>query len=419
MNIIDLFAGCGGMSLGFRMAGFRSVAASEIDEWAGDTYVYNHPKTRLIRGDIREVRDWDSYMPSSFQGEIDGVIGGPPCQGFSLSGSRDPHDPRNSLFMDFVRCIKHFQPKFFVMENVPGILSMRTAHGMPVVEIILSECAKTGYKATYSVLNAAHYGVPQLRDRVFIIGLRQPYPYSRTHILPRPAFYPDGYVTVDMAISDLPPLEAGEGTEFQTYFSDPTNAYQKWARQGSDGVYNHVAMRHTQRLIERFKVIQPGQSVAHVPLEHSALKRGNPKIKSGKVYGQNNMRVFGNAPSPTVAASFQSNFIHPQLNRNFTAREGARLQSFPDTYIFKGKRTTMSWEKCLSQYQQIGNAVPPLLAKAIAENLGRYLDKIDAIADDGGGYQSTQLSLFDETPAVPPHPALLVRESRRNESLKR
>ena len=220
-------------------------------------------------------------------------------------------------------------------------------------------------------------------------------------------------MTVDMAVSDLPPLEAGEGTEYQEYATAAQNAYQRWARQRSDGVYNHVAMRHTKRLIERFKIIQHGQSVADVPHEHSALKRGDPSVKSGKVYSQNNMRVFGDAPSPTVAASFQSNFIHPHLHRNFTAREAARLQSFPDTYVFKGKRTTMSWEKHLSQYQQIGNAVPPLLAKAIAKNIARYFAIIDDVQDDGGHHSLFQLSLFDEPSLGPAQPApLLVRETR-------
>jgi DNA (cytosine-5)-methyltransferase 1 len=396
MNIIDLFSGCGGMSLGFRMAGFTSVAASEIDQWAGDTYIHNNPHVNLIRGDIRTITEWGVALPEVHSLSIDGVIGGPPCQGFSLSGNRDPHDPRNSLFMDFVRCVRHFQPKFFVMENVPGILSMKTATGKPVIQIIISEFSSAGYKASYSVLNAAHFGVPQLRERVFVIGVQKQYPYSKANIFPRGTVNPEEFVTVDMAISDLPPIEAGEGCEYQEYVTAAQNVYQRWARQGSDGVYNHVAMRHTKRLVERFKVIQHGQSVADVPLEHSALKRGNPSVKSGKVYSQNNMRVYGEAPSPTVAASFQSNFIHPHLHRNFTAREGARLQSFPDSYIFMGKRTTMSWEKHLSQYQQIGNAVPPLLAKALAKTIAKYFEDIDNIHDDGGFHSSIQQSLFDE-----------------------
>ena len=174
---------------------------------------------------------------------------------------------------------------------------------------------------------------------------------------------------------DLPQIDSGEGSEFIEYSQEPKSNYQKWARSNSNGVYNHIAMRHTKRLIERFKNINFGQSVADVDERHQQRKRGDASKISGKVFSQNNMRPYPNKPSPTIPASFQSNFIHPFLNRNFTAREGARLQSFPDTYIFCGKRTTMSWEKNLSQYQQIGNAVPPLLGKAIAENIIQYFKK--------------------------------------------
>lgn len=395
MNLVDLFAGCGGMSLGFKMAGYASIMASEIDLWAGDTFAHNHASVKLLRGDIRDIEDWQGQLPRDFSSTIDGVIGGPPCQGFSLSGSRDPNDPRNSLFMDFVGCVNQLQPKFFVMENVPGLLSMKTAQKKSVIQIILSEFSNIGYKSSYSILNAAYFGVPQLRERVFVIGVKQSYPYSKTELFPHAYINPEEYVTVDMAVSDLPQIKAGEGSEFQQYAMSPQNEYQMWARANSEGVCNHIAMRHTKRIVERFKVIRHGQSVADVPHEHSALKRGNPTVKSGKVYSQNNMRVFGNAPSPTVAASFQSNFIHPHLHRNFTAREAARLQSFPDIYTFLGKRTTMSWEKHLSQYQQIGNAVPPLLAKAIAHSIMQYFEKIDHIEDDGGYHSMLQMSLFD------------------------
>ena len=395
MKVIDLFSGCGGMSLGFKLAGATSVVANEVDAWAGDTFEKNHPKTKLLRGDIRDIKDWNAVVPASFRGNVDGVIGGPPCQGFSLSGNRDAHDPRNSLFMEFLRCVKHFRPKFFVMENVKGLLSMKTADRSPVIEIILDEFSKAGYKTSYSILNSAWFGAPQLRERVFIIGVAEKFPFNESLIFPQPEIESDDYVTVDMAVSDLPLIESGEGEERQEYRTPPRNNFQTWARKNSTNVFNHVAMRHTGRLIERFKVIKAGQSVAHVSEEHSAMKRGDPKIKSGKVFGQNNMRVFPNFPAPTVAASFQSNFIHPHLNRNFTAREGARLQSFPDDYIFMGKRTTMSWEKSLSQYQQIGNAVPPLLAKAIAENLIQYFEGIDSVVEDGGHRRGLQMALLD------------------------
>jgi DNA (cytosine-5)-methyltransferase 1 len=394
MNVVDLFCGCGGMSLGFELAGFKTVLASEFDEWAGDTYQRNHPSTKLVRGDIRSITDWVPLLSECDTTSVDGVIGGPPCQGFSLSGNRDPNDPRNSLFMDFLKCVAQLQPKFFVMENVTGLLSAKTAKRESVLNIILDEFHSLGYKASYSTLNAAHFGVPQSRERVFIIGVRSDFPYQKSLIYPTGFLSAGSFITVEMAVSDLPQIESGQSADGQKYPTKPKNAYQRWARASAREVFNHVAMRHTARLIERFKVIQHGQSVAHVSEEHSALKRGNPSVKSGKVFGQNNMRVFPNLPSPTVAASFQSNFIHPFLNRNFTAREGARLQSFPDHYIFMGKRTTMSWEKSLSQYQQIGNAVPPLLAKAIAQNIKSYFEEINSIADDASHARSVQMHLL-------------------------
>jgi DNA (cytosine-5)-methyltransferase 1 len=153
------------------------------------------------------------------------------------------------------------------------------------------------------------------------------------------------------------------------YRSKPKNGYQELMRKNSNKVYNHIAMRHTQRLIDRFEAIKCGQNLTDVWDTHGAVKRGNPNEKSTIKFSQNNQRLFGDKPAPTIAASFQSNFIHPHLNRNFTAREGARMQSFPDDFVFEGMRTKMSWEVGLSQYQQIGNAVPPLLAKAVAEKI--------------------------------------------------
>ena len=371
---IDLFAGCGGLSLGFEMAGFNIPLAIEIDDWAAETYKKNHSSTEVLIGDITQITDLDNII-SKEDLPVDGIIGGPPCQGFSLSGNRDKKDPRNSLFMEFVRFVKYFKPKFFVMENVTGILSMKTQDNELVKDIILSEYDAAGYNVTICKLNAAEYGVPQSRLRVFFIGIRKDLPFNEKDLTPTPFLFNEDQVTLEEAIMDLPQIKAREGKEFQEYSQEPTNDYQKWARNNSDGVYNHIAMRHTQRIIERFENIGYGQSVADVDECHQQRKRGDASKISGKVFSQNNMRPYPNKPAPTIAASFQSNFVHPYLNRNFTAREGARIQSFPDTYIFCGKRTTMSWEKNISQYQQIGNAVPPLLGKAIAENMIQYLKK--------------------------------------------
>ena len=168
-------------------------------------------------------------------------------------------------------------------------------------------------------------------------------------------------------------MEACQGAEVMKYPVSPQNDFQSLMRANMQYVTNHVAMRHTPRLIERFKAIRPGQSLVDVWETHGSVKRGAPGEKSEVKFGQNNQRLFGDLPAPTIAASFQSNFIHPHLNRNFTAREGARLQSFPDDFIFEGMRTKMSWEKGLSQYQQIGNAVPVLMAKAIGECISELL----------------------------------------------
>lgn len=369
--VIDLFAGCGGLSLGFELAGFHVPVAIEKDDWASETYKKNHPTTKVITEDITQVLDLSTILPQGVT-TIDGIIGGPPCQGFSLSGNRDKNDPRNSLFMEFVRFVKHFQPRFFVMENVAGILSMKTKSGDQVKNLIKAEFTAAGYNLEIFTLNAAEFGVPQSRVRVFFIGLRNDIPYEKEKIEPKGFLFGEQQRTIADAIMDLPQIGAGEGAETMAYTTEPTTEYQTWARENSHLIHNHVAMRHTPRLVERFAQIKYGQSVADVAEEFQQRKRGEANKISGKVYSQNNMRPYPDRPSPTIPASFQSNFVHPYLNRNYTAREGARLQSFPDTYIFCGKRTTMSWDKNLSQYQQIGNAVPPLLAKAIAKRIMDY-----------------------------------------------
>ena len=369
MNVIDLFSGCGGLALGFKWAGFNTVLASDIDENCEKTYSYNFPKVPFIQKDLREIST--KQIKELVNDDVDVVVGGPPCQGFSLANknrNKVKDDPRNELFYEFVRVVNDFQPKAFVMENVRGLLSMKNGE---VIKLMKEEFENSGlgYNVDFKILLASEYGVPQNRNRVIMIGFRKD-----LDILPE--FPKKSYstpLTVWEAISDLPQIKAKEGNEGMDYHAKPQNEFQEFIRGKSNSVYNHVAMRHTQRLIDRFKVIKAGESLAHVPVEHSAVKRGKPSEKSKIVFSQNNQRLHADKPAPTIAASFQSNFIHPYLNRNFTAREGARLQSFPDDFIFKGMRTKMSWEKGLSQYQQIGNAVPPLMAYAIANQLKKQL----------------------------------------------
>ena len=348
LPIIDLFAGCGGMSLGFEFAGFHPVLAIEKDAWASETYAYNRTGVKVVTGDItRIVHPKDKFAQIK---DVFGIIGGPPCQGFSLSGDRDPKDPRNSLFMDYMRFVKDFRPHFFVMENVPGILSSVTKKGDPVRDVIIGVAKGLGYNVKVMQLDASHYGVPQSRLRVFFVGIRDDYPFDPDRLTPVKTTA-NSPVTIRQAISDLPMIKACEGSEVMPYTTAAENEYQRWCRDGSQAVHNHVAMRHTKRLVARFHVIQYGESAADVPREHMQRQRGNAAVISGKIYSQNNMRPYPDLPSPTVPASFQSNFVHPLCDRNYTAREGARIQS----------------------------AVPPLLAKALGEMIKDYFSNIENI----------------------------------------
>lgn len=372
LNSIDLFSGCGGMTLGFGWAGFKSVLASDIDENCEKTFSRNFPEIPFLCGDLSEIekKQFDNIIDNN---EIDVIIGGPPCQGFSLANKRRKNiseDPRNKLFYEFVKTINWYNPKSFVMENVKGLLSMQNGEVIKQIQEEFENSGKFGYEVRIKVLKASDFGVPQSRERVIVIGIRKD-----LNLIPEfPQKKYSKEVTVEEAISDLPKINAGEGSENQKYPIKPQNEYQVFMRRNASKVSNHIAMRHTTRLVERFKAIKPGKNLLDVWETHGSVQRGNPNEKSKVKFSQNNLRLIANKPAPTIAASFQSNFIHPHLNRNFTAREGARLQSFPDDFIFEGMRTKMSWEKGLSQYQQIGNAVPPLLAFEIATTLKRVLE---------------------------------------------
>lgn len=386
--VLDLFAGAGGFALGFEAAGCNVRAAVELDAWACDTLRMNHHHTEVVQADLSVMSD-ERLKELGSGCEI--IIGGPPCQGFSVANNKagDPTDPRNSLFREFVRAVTLVRPQAFVLENVPGLLRRRASTKEPVIDIIVAEFEKLGYHVKYTVLEAQSFGVPQLRPRLFVVGyLRAPNSFfpRPTHaaVGNRPGLFagpeqPLPHVPVWAAISDLPDLEAREGAEFIPYTKTSQNDYQRLLRADSKGVFNSVAMRHSPRMVERFSHVQWGQSGSDAPEEHRARKRGDYSSLSGKTYSQNNRRMHPDRPCHTIPASFYANFIHPFSHRNFTPREGARIQSFPDWYRFMGKPTVVSTkllaredradELHLCQYNQIGNAVPPLLAY----HLGRHL----------------------------------------------
>lgn len=389
-RVFDVFAGAGGFSLGFEMAGCTIIGALERDKWAVDTFKYNHPNAKILFGDVETFSN--DYLLNEV-GKPDIIIGGPPCQGFSVctKNAGDPKDPRNSLFVEFLRMARIFQPKVLVMENVPNIEKAKTKTGQRVVEIIRNEFEQLGYYVYDTVLAASDYGVPQMRQRFFLIASRIPFvtPFPlKTHYVSDSAATDSLDDTGGLlrcpslweAISDLPDIEAREGSEVMEYTKPAQNSYQEYCRTGSVILHNHLAMKHTQRLVERFSQMSWGQSVSDVSDERLKQRKRNGNGETSTTpYDQNNRRMHPDRLCNTITAAFYGNFVHPYKNRNFTAREGARIQSFPDRYVFLGKPTVVSkkllmkegrsGEAFLCQYSQIGNAVPPLLSKAIAENI--------------------------------------------------
>lgn len=390
LSVLDVFAGGGGFSEGFRLAGYEVQTCLEVDQWAADTLRHNFPNANILQGDIRDFNT-HSGIKQSVSRRPDVIIGGPPCQGFSVAGpAKDPKDPRNTLFKNFADWVEALRPSVFVMENVQGLLNRKNAQGENVIDIIRARFKSIGYEVKVWKLNAAHFGVPQLRHRIFIVGslhqeISQPSPQ---YLLPEETRGPGLHdlkpaVTVWDALSDLPKFGAGGGSEEMDYTLDPLTEYQQWARTDSKKVLNHAAMLHTKRLVERFRQIQAGGSIESMADEFRVLKRNGNGILSEAQYNSNYRHLKKEMISYTIPASFYSTFIHSTEPRNLTAREAARLQSFPDTYCFKGKRTQISSklltkrgkesEDYLSQYNQVGNAVPPLLAKAIADHIHAHI----------------------------------------------
>lgn len=389
-TVLDTFAGAGGFSLGFELAGVKVIGAIEVDRWASETFQFNHPGATVLQGDITKITD-DQIIAAFGDKRPDILLGGPPCQGFSIcnKNSGDPKDPKNSLFEEFIRVGRLLKPKIMIMENVPNLIKAKTESKELVINIITSELRNLGYEVEYRILEATDYGVPQIRKRLVMVAssikLIKPFPDKTHTTLPQLSLL-DGNLqkcpTLWDAISDLPEINAREGSEETYYTKPPQNNYQILLRKGSDKLHNHKAMNHSKRLVERFASMRCGDSSSDVPDHLRPLKRNSTEF-SDNIYDQNNRRMHPDRPCHTIAASFYANFVHPHINRNFTAREGARIQSFPDWYVFKGKPTVVSHkllqregrleEKHLCQYNQVGNAVPPLMAKAIAENILKQL----------------------------------------------
>ena len=359
--------------MGLQQSGINIVAAVENDKWAADTYEFNHPNVELVRSNIMDLteQDWSQYKD-----RIDLIVGGPPCQGFSVSGKRQKGLRLESteLIAEFMKVVEIIKPRYFLMENVVGFKSGRMWSGRHALDYVIEESARLGYQTDHTILQAADFGVPSIRSRVFVIGSINGEKKVCLNMEPTHSEHAkEGtrrWISCLSAISDLPQIEAREGIDGkQAYTMQPLNEYQELMRKSSQFVWNHEAMKHTNRLIDRFKVIEQGKS------SYQTFD-GKSQVT---IYKSNNQRLVSDEPSKCITANFQSNYIHPILHRNLTSREAARLMSFPDIFIFKGKRTLPSSgvlrktgredQDYLSQYNQIGNAVPPLLAQAIGRHI--------------------------------------------------
>ena len=358
-NVIDLFAGVGGLSYGFaKNDHFKIVMANEYEVDIAKAYALNHPDVNVIQGDIRDLTE--EQIKEACKEGIDVIIGGPPCQSYSTLGKRQM-DARAHLFEEYCRVLSIVQPKMFLFENVSGLLSMQ---GGKLIEVIKEEFRKLGYTVKSKLLDAADYGVPQFRERVILVGVKgeqNPFEY------PEPTFGPDGglfglrpYRTVEDAFSDLPVLKSGESCS--EYAKEPQNDYQVYLRANSTHLIDNESPKNGEHLIRIMEALPDGGTKDDLPEDI--------RPKSG--YGNTYAKMWWKKPAPTVTRNFatpsSSRCVHPRDSRAMTTREGARLQSFPDDYKFYGSVSMKNLE--------IGNAVPPLLSIELAKKVVETLAKI-------------------------------------------
>lgn len=345
MIAIDLFSGAGGLATGLAEAGFTISLANEICPTFSQTYSLNHPHTKMITGDIQNISFRDEIESLGLSNKVDLVFGGPPCQGFSTAGKKVFDDPRNKLFTQFLRVIDEANPRMVLFENVSGFKNLYSG---VVFQALKHELELRNYKINCEVIDMVNFGLPQHRKRLIIIA-------HKSEIIPFPKPV-GGIVTLEEAISDLPPLSVG-GT-VRSYTNPPLTKYQEYIRNGEITLREHNCSNYGDKMQEILSLVPIGGDVRDLP---ESLQ---PKSCFKNAYA----RLVPNLPSPTITRNFgtpsSARCILPYQNRALSTREGARLQSFKDTYLLYGSKT----QKNL----QIGNAVPPLLGKIIGEILIKY-----------------------------------------------
>lgn len=361
LTVIDLFAGVGGLAEGFHKAGPETCPAFTLrllvdtDFESAYTFKRNRPGVPYWVADIARISP-EKILEHAKLDEVDVVIGGPPCQGFSPAGRRLFDDPRNALLRDFIRIAAKLAPKAILLENVPSLFG--ETHGK-YGEELLDNLKETGYEAVAKVLQASDFGVPQIRRRAFVLALRRG--MGVTPSLPKGS---GPSVTVEQAIGDLPPLEAGKGQDPTFYATPPQNEYQRERRGESTLLFNHVAPNHSADLVQRLSVVPEGGANGQLAPERRS---------SDRYYSQAYARLHRDRFAYTVTGSFlnpgSGRFVHYRDVRAITAREAARLQSFDDDFVFHGYLS--------AQERHVGNAVPPLLARVLAEHLAELLRSAD------------------------------------------
>lgn len=374
---VDLFAGAGGLGEGLAAAGFHVAVASERHPQAALTYAFNHPDTEVFFGDVKELPSRliaEAATRLSESGTVDLVVGGPPCQGFSTAGKKLANDPRNVLFLQFVRIVADIKPRMFLLENVPGFLKMHGGRAFTEASRLFQTL---GYELTSSIVNASHYGVPQGRQRFVMVGWRgndaRPFEWpARTHGSPETAqmslLASAGLSapTVKEALEDIAFLKPG--WEANRHRRTPSSAYQVERRSGCDLLFNHLATRHRDKAEKMLSLIPEGRTISAVPAEFRSAKRTMARLDRNSV--------------SNAVLALPDDLVHYEHNRIPTVREMARLQSFDDDYVFFGKRTSGFIERRVDvpQYTQVGNAVPPLLGRALGVALIRALgaENVDA-----------------------------------------
>lgn len=385
---VDCFSGPGGICTGFHAAGFDTLVAIEFIQSCVDTYTANHPEVHVIKSDIRDVKAEDilPYIPS---GGVDIVSSGMPCETFSTAGntSRSFYDDRQFLFREGIRIAQICNAKMVLFENVPAITTKRVAKDSDelIVDVLKSELVSAGYSNMIEVvLDSTQFGVPQKRNRFFILATK----YKDVE-LSVPEGTTDVYVTVEQALAGLPnviPNSNEEETDYtgnESEYSILMKNNKFWGR-GSGKVKSityHMPMKHRACTIERFGLLKQGESLKNLFDRYQGEEREElqkRRVLPKKMFIKRNYRLVSDEPSPTVTSHCLDEFVHPIYNRALTVRECARLQSFPDSYDFAGGPylTPHLHNDIQDKYEQIGDAVPPLLAYAWGKKIAQILDSL-------------------------------------------